>query len=82
MWALFIVVLPPSLDDRSGMGQRMEPVLVQAFIPELTVEALDIGVLCGFAWLNQFQLYTMLISPLIESPTVNSGPWSVRIALG
>tara|TARA_Y100001968_G_scaffold77513_1_gene68792 strand:- start:3131 stop:3235 length:105 start_codon:yes stop_codon:yes gene_type:complete len=31
------------------MGEAYEPVLVQAFISEVAVEGLDIGVLVGFA---------------------------------
>lgn len=49
MWALFIVIPPPSLDDRSSMCQRMEPVFIQVFVPELAVEALDVRIL---GWLD------------------------------
>ena len=43
-------------------------MFIQAFIPEFTVEALDVRILRWLAWLNQLQLYAMLISPLIECP--------------
>lgn len=46
----------------------MEPVFIQAFIPELTVEALDVRILCRLTWLDQFKLYAMPIGPLIEGP--------------
>jgi hypothetical protein len=32
--ALAVVVLAPGLDDPRGLGERAEPVLVQALIPE------------------------------------------------
>jgi hypothetical protein len=40
-----VVVLPPGSDDSSGLGQSLEPMLVQALIAELAVEALDVAVL-------------------------------------
>ena len=46
---LFVVFAMPASDDRGGMGEAYEPVLVQAFISEVAVEGLDIGVLVGFA---------------------------------
>jgi hypothetical protein len=43
-----------------------EPVLVQAFIPELPVEAFDECVLRGLATLDKVQRYLVLIGPLIH----------------
>ena len=42
-----VVVLPPDGDGRSGLVQRLEPVVVQAFVAELAVEAFDVAVLHG-----------------------------------
>jgi hypothetical protein len=36
---LAVLVLPPSLDHPRGLGERAEPVLVQAFVPESADEA-------------------------------------------
>lgn len=41
MRLLFIVVLSPLTQYRPGVLDRVEPVLVQAFVPELAVEAFD-----------------------------------------
>ena len=48
------------------MFQRLEPVFIQAFIPELTVEALYERVLGWLSWLYQLQLHVMVIGPLIQ----------------
>ncbi len=47
------------------MSEIYEPVLVQAFIPELPVEAFDECILCGLATLDEVQRYLVLIGPLI-----------------
>lgn len=44
-----VVLDSPPLDNRTGVGHVDEPVLVQAFIAQPTVEALDVGVLHGLA---------------------------------
>ena len=40
-----VVVLPPGSDGGPCLRQRLEPMLVQAFVPELAVEALDVAIL-------------------------------------
>ena len=47
VWAHRVVIHPPFLDHLSCVSQIHEPVLVQAFISELPVEALDERVLRG-----------------------------------
>ncbi len=49
MRAFGVVVVAPSAYFLAGVAQRAEPVQVQAFVPELAVEALDEGVLNGLA---------------------------------
>lgn len=39
MWPFLIVFFPPSFDDVFGFLQPREPVLVQAFVTELAIEA-------------------------------------------
>lgn len=39
-----VVVLTPNSDDLAGPSQGFEPILVEAFVPDLAVEALDAGV--------------------------------------
>lgn len=45
-----IVVRPQALDDRTGVGEVAEQVLVEAFVTEPAVEALDEPVLLRIAW--------------------------------
>ncbi len=76
----FVVVLAPKGDDLSGLGQGLEPVLIEAFVPEPAVEAFDIGGLGGLSRLDQDVLDTSRLQPGHEGPQVNSGPLSVRMA--
>lgn len=45
MWALLVVLDPPVFNDPSGPRQGHKPVFVQPLVPELTVAALDTGIL-------------------------------------
>ena len=63
-----VVVYPPGLDYFSRPPQIHELVLVQAFIPELPVEAFDERVLHEPPSLNEVQRHPMLIGPLIHDP--------------
>jgi hypothetical protein len=63
VWAVLVVIGSPLLDHNPSMTQGMVPVLVQAFVPELPVEALDECILCGLAGLDRFQLYARLVLP-------------------
>jgi hypothetical protein len=51
-----------------------EPVLIQAFIPELSVEALDERVLRWLATLDEVQRHLILIGPLVHDPAGELGP--------
>ena len=66
MRSVLVVIPSPGRNADSGFGQRTEPVLVEAFIPELAVDRLDEGILRGLARLNQLQFDVALIGPLIE----------------
>jgi len=59
----FVVVLPPDSDGVPSLWQRLEPMLVQAFVPELAVETLDVAVLHGATRLNQDMTYSMSLRP-------------------
>jgi hypothetical protein len=50
---LAVVVLTPGLDDPRRLGERAEPVLVQALIPEPADEALHKRVLDRLAGLDE-----------------------------
>ena len=69
MRSLGVVILLPGVDDHSGMGETAKPVQIQAFITKLAVEALDVGVLGGLAWLDEVQgdaAYAMRVRPCIQ----------------
>src|SRR5665811_1980997 len=63
----FVVVLPPGGDGGSGLRQCLEPMLVQAFVPELAVKALDVTVLHRPARLDQDVANPMGLRPSHES---------------
>ena len=51
MWTVLIIVSAPSLHLLAGVAERLEPALVQAFIPQAAVEMATAGQLkrqeCG-----------------------------------
>ena len=63
-----VVVAAPLGEDVAGLSQRREPVLVEALVPELAVEALDVAVLHGSARLDQQVLDAVLLRPCDEGP--------------
>ena len=79
MWALAIVFPRPLGNGFSSMSYRYEPVLIQALVPELAVEALDISVLLRLPGLNEVQLQSLPVSPLVEC-LVGELPYSFREA--
>jgi hypothetical protein len=54
-----VVLDPPLLDDSPCVCRRQEPVLVEAFVAEPSVEALDVRVLDRFAGPNEVQVYAV-----------------------
>ena len=69
VWSNFVVISAPLSDARSGLGQGLKPLLVQALVTKLPIEALDIAVLHGAPWLNQDMLHAMRRCPSHESST-------------
>ncbi len=61
-----VIVPPPSFDGLPNFRQRPEPVLVQAFIPHLAVEAFDESILQGLPRRDEVQLRALFISPDIQ----------------
>jgi len=45
------------------MQQARKPVFVEALTTQPSVERFDVGVLIGFAWLDQPQLHAVLMRP-------------------
>ena len=63
-----VVVDAPLTDDIPGLRERLEPVLVQALVAELAVEALDVAVLHRPARFDQDVADAMLVRPSHEGP--------------
>jgi hypothetical protein len=61
-----VVLDPPRLNRSLRIAQVHEPALVEALVPELAVEALDVGVLDGFPGTNELELDPALVRPLVE----------------
>jgi len=53
-----IVVVTPCLDRFARLGEGEEDVLVEAFVAQAAVEALDEGVLHRLAWLDVMPVET------------------------
>ena len=58
-----VVVLSPSLDCPTGVRQVDEPVFVEAFVPELSIEAFHIGVLNRLARFDTTELNARSLRP-------------------
>ena len=75
MRSSLVVIESPRSNGQAGLVQRLKPVLVQTFIPESAIKALDVGVLSRTAWLDQDVLDAVLLGPCHECPA--SELWSV-----
>ena len=69
VWPDFVVVPAPLSDALPGLWQSLKPLLVQALVTKLPIEALDIAVLHGASWLNQDMAYAMRRCPSHKSST-------------
>ena len=70
----FVVVAPPFLDDGPGVRDAVEPVLVEAFVAQLAVEALHVAVLLRLARLDEGVLHAVHVAPAIQGQTRELGP--------
>jgi hypothetical protein len=61
-----IVVAPPEIKLPSRVGQVEEDLHVQALIPQLALEALDVPVLNGLARPDEVRVYAVPVSPQIK----------------
>jgi hypothetical protein len=60
-----VITPPPSLNRLPGFSQAQEPVLVQAFVSHLAVEALDERILDGLSRLDEAQLHASFVGPQV-----------------
>lgn len=58
-----VVIVSPGRDLASSILQRFKPMLIQAAVAELAVEAFDEGILCRLAGLDKVQLRAGLLRP-------------------
>ena len=63
---MLVVISAPGGDQDTSLRQARKPVIIQALVPEAPVEALDEGVLSGFAGLDQLELNAVLAGPLVQ----------------
>src|SRR3712207_3416076 len=68
-----VVVEPPSLDHAARLGKAAEPALVEAFLAEAAVEALDRGVLHRLARVGEEQPHAMVVRPPVQLPATQLG---------
>ena len=64
----------PALDVKLGVGQGEKPILVEAFVAQLPVDACDVGVLHGLARLDEAELNPAIRGPRVERPTTKLTP--------
>lgn len=67
MWPVGVVIQPPVFNLGSSIVQTDKNMFVEALIPELTVEALNIGILGRLPGLDKVQFDTVRIRPGIHS---------------
>ena len=69
-----IVVHPPFFDQPASGRQVAEHVLVETFVPEATIQALDEPVLHRLAWRDVVPLDLAILLPLQDCPRCQLGP--------
>src|SRR5438105_764942 len=63
MWTFLVVILPPIFDLSPCIAQTREPVRIQAFVAQSSVEAFGKSVLCWLARLNELQSHASFFAP-------------------
>src|SRR6185369_4182113 len=63
VWSRIVVIGPPASERDAGLSQRRKQRLIQQFIPQPTVEALDKGVLHGLTRRDVVPCDAVLIGP-------------------
>ena len=78
MWTFPIVLDAPCFDLAARIVERNENVLVEAFLAQPLIEALDVRVLDRLARFDELQPHAMIIGPLVEHPAAQFGTSSGR----
>ena len=66
MRPLIVIIKPMVFCYTTGVSHTHEPVHIQAFIPELAVETLHVGIIDRFPRANEMKLNPTLIRPCIQ----------------
>ena len=69
MWSERIVLQPPILDDLFCFRECLEIMLIEALVPQPTVEALNKRVLHGLAGLDEVDSDMVIVCPAVERNT-------------
>jgi len=72
----FVVVLAPFSNAISGLRQALKPLLIQAFVSELSIETLDVAVLHRPARLNQ-----NVVNPVQSGPSQEGAACEFRTVI-
>ncbi len=78
MRSALVVIHPPGLDLPPSFGQRVEPVYVQALVPERAVEALDMGTVRWRRGAGKVQANFVVVGPEIDDLTGELVPLSAK----
>ena len=73
MGAFLIVLDAPLFDLAARIVERNEDVFIQAFLAQVRIEALDVGVLDRLARFDKLQPYAMFVGPLVERSAAQLG---------
>ncbi len=73
-----VVIHPPGLDLPPSFGQRLEPVDVQALVPERAVEALDVGIVRWRRGAGKVQANLVVVGLEINDLTGELAPLSAK----
>ena len=76
----FVVVASPGRDLGLGVVEIDEPVLIEALVAQLAVEALHVAVLDGLPRANEVDLHARGVDPGIGGSTVRK-PTTIRLGL-
>jgi hypothetical protein len=61
-----VILPPPPFDLGLCIGQRQEPVCIEALVTQSTVEGFDKGIVGRFARPGEVQRYAIGVGPAIE----------------
>jgi hypothetical protein len=62
---MLVVIAPPGRDPNPCLSQAGKPVIIQTLVTKAAIEAFNVCILRRLACLNQFELDTFLIRPLV-----------------